>query len=128
MDNLETFVVRKEWLDNIEGLPIEQQDKIIAELVRYGVGKESVHTEDATVQAFVNMVKGSINASKNNYLNKITQGGKGGRKKMLDDARIYELAQKGYTAQAVADELGYSKSAVDKSEGWKNRKVKDFVF
>ena len=29
---------------------------------------------------------------------------------------------------AVADALGVSKSAIDKSEGWKNRKNDEFVF
>ena len=36
----DTFIVHKEWLDSIMALPIEQQDKIIAEVVRYGTRRE----------------------------------------------------------------------------------------
>ena len=35
-----TFIVRGEWLDNINTLPMELQDKIIAEVVRYGTRRE----------------------------------------------------------------------------------------
>ena len=51
-----------------------------------------------------------------------------GRKKKIDDQKVYELAREGKTAQEVADELGVSKSAIDKNEGWKNRKNDEFVF
>ena len=51
----------------------------------------------------------------------------GGRKKKLDDKKVYELAKEGLTAQEVADKLGVSKSSIDKSEGWKKRNEK-FVF
>ena len=42
-DNNVTFVVHKDWLDSIKDLPIEQQDKIIAEFVRYGPEMELQH-------------------------------------------------------------------------------------
>ena len=42
-----------------------------------------------------------------------------GRKKKLDDSRVWSLAKEGMTAQEVADKLGVSKSSIDKSEGWK---------
>ena len=62
-----TFVIHSEWLESIKDLPLEQQDRIIAEIVRYGAGFESQHPEDVVTQAFVNMVKGRINFSKNKY-------------------------------------------------------------
>ena len=46
----------------------------------------------------------------------------------LDDNKIWSLAKEGKTAQQVADELGVSKSSIDKSEGWKQRKNEEFVF
>ena len=46
----------------------------------------------------------------------------------MKENRIYTLAREGKTAQQVADALGVSKSAIDKSEGWKNRKNDEFVF
>lgn len=63
----DTFIVHKEWLDNIADLPVEQQDKIIAEFVRYGVELELRHGDDAVVSAFVNMLKGRIDYSKEKY-------------------------------------------------------------
>lgn len=117
-----TFIMRGEWLQNIAGMPIEMQDKVIAEIVRYGTGQELVHTEDYVVSSIVNMVKGSIDFSIDNYEQKVMSGQKGGRKKKIDDDQVYGLAMKGMTAQEIADELGISKSSVDKSEGWKRRR------
>lgn len=117
-----TFIMRGEWLQNIAGMPIEMQDKVIAEIVRYGTGQELVYTDDYVISSIVNMVKGSIDFSIDNYEQKVMNGQKGGRKKKIDDDQIYGLATKGMTAQEIADELGVSKSSVDKSEGWKRRK------
>ena len=117
-----TFIMRGEWLQNIAGMPIEMQDKVIAEIVRYGTGQELVYTDDYVISSIVNMVKGSIDFSIGNYEQKVMNGQKGGRKKKIDDDQIYGLAIKGMTAQEIADELGVSKSSVDKSEGWKRRK------
>ena len=47
MAELNRFVFYGEWIENIKQLPIEQQDKIIAEIVRYGIGGESAHADDA---------------------------------------------------------------------------------
>lgn len=76
-----TFVVHGEWLDNIKNLPLEQQDKIIGDLVRYGVERDPAHSNDPVISAFVNMVKGSIDYSKIKYSEKKF----GGRKKKIDD-------------------------------------------
>ena len=51
-----------------------------------------------------------------------------GRKKKLDSQKVYALAREGKTAQEIADELGVSKSSIDKSEGWKNRREEHFEF
>lgn len=117
-----TFIMRGEWLQNIAGMPIEMQDKVIAEIVRYGTGQELVYTDDYVISSIVNMVKGSIDFSIDNYEQKVMNGQKGGRKKKIDDDQIYELAKNGMTAQEIANELDISKSSVDKSEGWKRRK------
>ena len=76
-----TFVVHSEWLDCIANLPVEQQDKIIAEIIRYGTGVEMAHSDDAITQAFVNMVKGRIDYSKDKYAQKVEAGTTAGRKK-----------------------------------------------
>ena len=41
MDELNRFVFYGEWLDNIKDLPLDIQDKIIAEIVRYGTNNWS---------------------------------------------------------------------------------------
>ena len=125
-DSNVTFVVHQDWLDSIRELPIEQQDKIIAEFVRYGTEMELQHLDDPIVQAFVNMLKGRIDASKEAYKQKVEMSKVGGRKKKTNDTEIYKLAREGYSSAEIAKTLGISKSAVDHSTGWKNRKNDEF--
>lgn len=125
-DSNVTFVVHQDWLDSIRELPIEQQDKIIAEFVRYGTEMELQHLDDPIVQAFVNMLKGRIDASKEAYKQKVEMSKVGGRKKKTNDIEIYKLAREGYSSAEIAKTLGISKSAVDHNEGWKNRKNDEF--
>ena len=124
----DTFIVHKEWLDNIAGLPIEQQDKVIGEFVSYVVGLDSAHNDDAVVQAFVNMLKGRIDYSKEKYQQKVDMSKTAGRKTKINDQQIYDLAKSGKTSTEIASMLEVSKSAVDHSEGWKRRKENEFVF
>lgn len=124
---IETFIIHRDWLKNIEGLPVEQQDKIIAEIVRYGVEMDSQHNDDPITQAFVNMVKGSIDFSKDKYSQKIEAGKSYGKKKKIDEAEIHKLAREGKTSTQIADILGCSKSSVDHSEGWRNRDKDIFI-
>ena len=119
-----TFVVHSEWLESIKGLPLEQQDKIIAEIVRYGANCKLEYEDDAGIASVVNLLKGRIDFSKNKYAQKIEAGKVGGRKKKVDDDEILRLAREGNTSAQIAEILGISKSAVDHSEGWKKRKEK----
>lgn len=118
-----TFVMHKEWLDSIAGLPIEQQDKVIAEIVRYGTGCELAYEDDPVIMAFVNLLKSRIDFSKNKYNQKVEMSKSAGRKKKVDDEKILRLAREGKSAQQIADMLGCSKSSIDHSEGWRNRKT-----
>lgn len=127
-DSNVTFVVHQDWLDSIRELPIEQQDKIIAEFVRYGTEMELQHVDDPVVQAFVNILKGRIDASKDAYKQKVEMSKGAGRKKKTNDIEIYQLAREGMTSAEIAKTLGISKSAVDHNEGWKNRKNETFEF
>ena len=113
-----SFIFHSDWLDSIQGLTIDEQDKVIGEIVRYGVGLEPAH-EEATVVALVKMVMGRIDFSKEKYEAK--KGG--GSKKKVDDREIYELARQGKSSKEIAEILGVSKSAVDHSEGWRNRRL-----
>lgn len=122
-----TFIVHSEWLDNIGNLSIEQQDKIIAEIIRYGTGKELAHADDAITQAFVNMVKGRIDYSKDKYAQKVEAGNNAGRKKKINDADVWNLAHnEGKRSEEIAEILECSKSAVDHSAGWKQRNEEIF--
>lgn len=118
-----TFIVHREWLDSIKNLPIEQQDKIIAEFVRYGTDLGLKHPDDALTQSFVNILKSRIDFSKNKYEKKVQAGKVSGRKKKVDDDEILRLALGGMKSAEIAEKLGVSKSTIDHSDGWKRRKL-----
>lgn len=126
--SLNRFVFYGEWLDNIKDLPLDVQDKIIAEIVRYGTDMERQYIDDAMVSMAVNFTKGAIDNSKNEYLKKIEAGNNYGRKKVASDEEIHALAIQGKKSGEIADILGIGKSTVDHSEGWKQRKDKEFKF
>ena len=125
---IDTFIVRGEWLDNIETLPLDMQDKVIAEIVRYGTRKATQYDDDPVIFSIVNGYKGRIDSTITDYENKVSMSKTAGRKKKLDSQKVYALAREGKTAQEIADELGVSKSSIDKSEGWKNRREEHFEF
>lgn len=124
---VDTFIMRGEWLDNIDTLPTEIQDKVIADIVRFGTKRNTLYDDDPVVYSLVNMVKGRINNSVVEYEKKLEMSKTAGRKKKYDDKQIYELARQGKTAEEIANELGCSKSTIDKSAGWKNRKNDNFM-
>lgn len=119
-----TFVIHKEWLDSINMLPLDQQDKIIAEIVRYGTDSGVAHGDDPGVVSYVNLLKSRIDYSKNKYSQKVEKAKAAGRKKKVDDDEILRLAREGKTAEDIATLLGCSKSTIDHSDGWKRRKEK----
>lgn len=126
-DNI-TFIMHRDWLENIKDLPIDQQDKIIADMVRYGVDLDLEHVNDPVVNSVVNMVKKSIDFSKEKYQQKVEMSKVAGRKKTIDDEQVYSLAREGKTASQIAQVFGVSKSTIDHSAGWKNRKNEEFYF
>lgn len=129
MENKEdiTFIVHSEWLDCIDALPLEQKDKVIAEIIRYGTGFELCYQNDPVVAAMVNLVKNRIDFSKDKYAQKVEAGQKTGRKKTVDNMQIWKLAHNEHKKSAeIAEILGCSKSSVDHSEGWMHRKEDDY--
>ncbi len=121
-----TFIVHSDWLDSLKELPIEEQDKIIADTIRYGLDREIIHGDDPRVQAFVKMKSKDIDYSKEKYEQKKYMAQGAGRRKVIDDKAIWELAQQGNTSAKIAEILGISKSSVDHSIGWKKRR--EFLF
>lgn len=116
-----TFVVHKDWLDSIQGLPLEQQDKIIADIVRYGCETKMEYDKVPVIAAMVNLLKNRIDYSKEQYNHKIEKAKKAGRKKIIDNDEILRLAREGYSAQEIAEKMGCTKTSIYHSEGWKNR-------
>lgn len=125
---LDNFIMRGEWVDNISTFPIEIQDKILGDIARYGSRKPTQHDDDPIVYSIVNMLKGGIDNSVNEYLKKVGMSQSAGRKKKVSDTEIHKLASEGKSAEQIAEELGCSLSSVNHSDGWKNRKVKDATF
>lgn len=125
---IDTCILRGEWIDNVSTLPVDIQDKVLADIYRFGTGRPTLHDDDPIVFSLVNGYKGSMMNTTNEYLKKLEMSKTAGRKKKIDDKQIYDLAKTGKTAQEVADSLGISKSAVDKSDGWRNRKNEKFEF
>jgi len=123
-----TFIIHSDWLQNISQMPIEQQDKIIADIVRYGTEMELAHEDDMIVQMAVNFVKGAIDFSKTKYAERVDSAKKGGRKKILDEEKIAEMARDGKTAVQIAEALGCSRSTIDHSSAWKNRNKNNTEF
>ena len=122
-----TFIVHSEWLHCIDALPLEQKDKVIAEIIRYGTGFESCYQEDPTITAMVNLVKNRIDFSKDKYAQKVEAGQKTGRKKVADNMQIWKLAHnEGKKSAEIAAILGCSKSTVDHSEGWIHRHEENY--
>ena len=121
-----TFIVHSDWLDSLKELPIEEQDKIIADTIRYGLDREIIHGDDPRVQAFVKMKSKDIDYRKEKYEQKKYMAQGAGRRKVIDDKAIWELAQQGNTSAKIAEILGVSKSSVDHSIGWKKRR--EFLF
>ena len=66
-----TFIFYGEWIDNIKGLPVEEQDKILADIVRYGTRRELQHADDSYTSSIVNMLKGRIDTTIADYENKV---------------------------------------------------------
>lgn len=122
-----TFIFHSDWLENIQQLPQDIQEKVIAEIVRYGTGYPLQHEDDVMVSMAVNFVKKSIDFSKGKYEEKRQNGVNNGRQKKVNDYEVWKLASQGMTAQAVADELGLSKATVDHCRGWKERKNPQFL-
>lgn len=121
---MNNFIFLGEWMENIAEYPVELQDQIIADIVRYGTGKDLCHEEDLGVSMAVNFTKAAIDRAKDNYANRVAQGLTHGRKKLVDDRRIWELWQENNKLRAVdiAEIIGCSKTSVEHSDGWRKRK------
>lgn len=120
----DTFIFRKEWLDNIERLDIGTQDQILSDLARYGAGVPLQHLDNPIVATIVGSQTKRIDASVAAYEEKVGMSQSAGRKGSVDKSRIYELGCLGMRAKEIADLLGCSVSTVQHSEEWKRVREK----
>ena len=116
-----TFVFHSKWYETLKDLPIEQQDKILADLVRYGIEEELRHKNDPVIKGLIAPRAEQIDFSKKMYRQKVDAGITYGRKKTVNDEAIHRLAREGKKANEIAAELGCSVSSVNHSTGWKRR-------
>ena len=112
-----TFIIHSDWLVSLRRLPVEQQDKVLAEWVRYGSEEKLEYADDFLIATIVEQRMGAIDASKERYQEKVAQGKTGGSRKKYNDEKIAALKKQGiYTNQQIADMMGCSKSKVDHTQ------------
>ena len=119
---LDSFVFKKKWIEKIAALPMEQQDQILAEIVRYGTGSELKYKDNAVINSMVKLITDEIDFSKEKYSERLVMSQFAGRKKKIDNEQVLRLALQGKNSTEIAEILGVSKSSIDHSEGWKRRK------
>ena len=123
MDKDVTFVFHGKWLDVINKLPQDEQDKVIADLVRYGTEMPLQYEDNLVVNTLVQSFADRIDNSKKSYQD-IQEMGLNNKKDVMDrDAIIWKLARDGMSAAQIAAELEVSVSTINHSKGWKNRKL-----
>ena len=123
MDKDVTFVFHGKWLDVINKLPHDEQDKVIADLVRYGAEMPLQYEDDLVINTLVQSFADRIDNSKKSYQDIQTMG-LNNKKDVSDrDALIWKLAHDGMSASQIAAELDVSVSTVNHSKGWRNRKL-----
>lgn len=94
-------------------------------ILDYGCKGIEPKFEDPMLSAvFDGMIRGAIDKSQQHYQEKVTYGQTTGRKKIVDNAAIGQLAAQGMKAKMIADQLGISVAAVYHSEGWTNSRPK----
>lgn len=110
-----TFIFYSDWLDSIENLSVEQQDKIIGEWARHGCKRPLKHLEDEPLlSSFAAQRFGSIDASQDKYERKVASSKGGGRKVSYDIEKAIEMKKSGlYTNQEVADAVGIGISTIN---------------
>jgi len=118
----DTFIFRKEWIDNIDELDLLTQDRILGDLARYGAGLPLQHESDPVVATIVETQKKRIDASIAAYGEKMQMSQNAGRKGSVDKSQIYELGLLGMKAREIAEMVGCSLSTIQHSEEWKRAK------
>lgn len=119
-----SFIFYPDWLDFIDRIGNEKDKLDLYQIiVSYGCHGE-YSTENSMMSAvFESLIKPKIDVAQDNYLQSISNGKNFGRKKIVDDEVVSELAKSGMKAKEIAAQLGISEAAIYHSEGWKRRNL-----
>ena len=117
------MIVMKNWLDNIKNVcSKEQMKEICYGILMYGLYDEKTESSDPMVQMGLNFVLPQISNMLNAYESSKEYGKTHGKKKIVDDDKVYELACQGLSGLKIAEELGVGKTTIYDSDGWKRFK------
>ncbi len=113
----DSFVFYKNWIADLDRLDVDMQDKVIAELARYGCGMPLAHEDDVIISTLAKQHFGGIDVVKQRYQDKVERSKTGGRPTSIDHKRIRELKSTGqYTAKEIAEMVGCSESTVNREK------------
>lgn len=119
-----TFIFYPDWLNFIERISNEKDKLDLYDIIiSYGCHGEYSNKNPMMTAVFESLIKPKIDIAQGRYEEKVTMGKNYGRKKIVDDESIRELARKGMRAKDIAHTLGISEAAIYHSEGWKKRNL-----
>lgn len=119
--------VMSSWLTSCESLPVEQQKEIYFQLIRYGIYGEEPNSNDPMVKMAMNFIVPQIDNMKVSYDKKVEIGKTTGRRKLVSDEVVWELANEGKRAPDISEMLGINVKTIYSSPGWRERKNPNFL-
>lgn len=127
MENNRGFAFYENFWTSVQALPLDQQKDVFYAIIKYGITGEEVSIEESPIGfSFTQAFKPSLDNSVDRFNHNQENGKRGGRPSKIDSEKLRALVAKGMTAQAISEELGVSKSTIEKRDEWKHRN--DFHF
>ena len=119
-----TFIFYPDWLNFIERISNEKDKLDLYDIIAsYGCHGEYSNKNSMMTAVFESLIKPKIDIAQGRYEEKVTMGKNYGRKKIVDDTAVKQLAQEGMRAKDIAEKLNVSVDTVYHSDGWKNRNL-----
>lgn len=129
MDYKESFVLYESIYKQFERLykrgKAEAASEYINAVMRYGLYKEEPEEESEVWLYGFDSFIATANSSKRRYEQTKADGAKGGRKRLeIDMTVVWDLLEKGYSYQQIADTVGCSKNTIaNRVQETKNQKL-----
>lgn len=113
----------QEWWDLIKNLKNSTSRLEMLEAIgTYGIdGAEPQFTDENMKVFFTSAIRPKLDENRAKYQEKVLFGENTGRRKVVDDKEIFDLASAGFSAKDIAARLGISVDSVYHSKGWVNR-------